>query len=550
MLPSPTSLAVAAVGPEQALWSRLNRRVVFWTTVVAAAVAIAGFSLLQQPLLLGLALLLVFLALRAAFGVRWALLTLLVETSLLDHFRVLVHGVYVRPGWIVAVAALAFLAVAGGGSPARSRWNRVDLLIAGWLLLNGVTSLVFAPRPGTSFRTWISLLLAASAYFLIRPLVQDRVDRLIRLFVIFGSLVCAFGVMAYLLHPLGFPVGVQTNPELPIVMAYGTLWEADIFGAFSACLLVLAATWVITRFTDELLLPGVAVVVSSLALQASLGRAAWLSAAITLVLAPVIWRLFLRRFGGLWGRPVRILSVTGLVTVMVSLLFWTGVAAVRSAPYALQPSTADTQTAGQAPNANSQTTATQGPGTPAPAKGPLLLRLTSLLNPHEFITDPTIHNRLVAAGAVLGDWLHEPVFGLGTASFGQLHTDSSQGPAWISNILLRALHDTGLVGLALLLAFIIGLVVRAVGLVRKGSRDAAAMSAVLLLPSIALWIAAQGTEPFQVSWPWLLLGALGAIVAEKSKSRSGDPSAGSRPSPPTAGLGSTRPDGSGSPQDS
>jgi hypothetical protein len=64
-------------------------------------------------------------------------------------------------------------------------------------------------------------------------------------------------------------------------------------------------------------------------------------------------------------------------------------------------------------------------------------------------SDFTTNTRLQDARWAVNDWLASPVLGRGTGSFGQIHGMRVGTEAWISNVILHTLVDTGLVGLAI-----------------------------------------------------------------------------------------------------
>ena len=64
-------------------------------------------------------------------------------------------------------------------------------------------------------------------------------------------------------------------------------------------------------------------------------------------------------------------------------------------------------------------------------------------------SDFTLNTRLQDARWAVDDWLASPLLGRGTGSFVQIHGTRVGTEAWISNLVLHTLVDTGLVGLAI-----------------------------------------------------------------------------------------------------
>src|SRR5256885_2384436 len=89
----------------------------------------------------------------------------------------------------------------------------------------GRAAAVVAPHRGNSLRVWLGLAVAASAFYLVRFLIDEQADRVIKLFIGLGFIVCLFGAVSYFLYPFGFPVGVGLNPDTHAPSAYATLWE-------------------------------------------------------------------------------------------------------------------------------------------------------------------------------------------------------------------------------------------------------------------------------------------------------------------------------------
>ncbi|TMD40071.1 MAG: hypothetical protein E6I88_10670 [Chloroflexi bacterium] len=476
-------------------------------------------ALLGQSVLMALSLLLPLAALMALTSLRWAALVMLVVAALIDHFNAPLFGIALRPEWVVGVplllGAVAFLV--RSGRPLR--WTRGELALAGVLLVSAVSSVLLAPHRGNSLRVWLGLAVAASAFYLVRLLVGRQVDKLLLLFIGFGVVVCLFGVVSYLLYPLGFPVGVALNPDTRAPSAYATLWEADILGSFSGCLLIILVGQLLStprsRFRWwSLALPLIAL----LALEVSLARMAWIGtvAGLAVVLAGW-WFLRHRGMGPVEGGPFRVAALAG-TGLLLSIAFWS----LAGFTLAHQPTAKPKIESATGPkigrvDSSAVPGATREPipltFDPKAKQEPFLRRMLSLTNPSKLVNDPTVHQRIIQAGLALTDWRHSPILGRGSGSFGQLYTDTTGHSAWLSNIFIRVLHDSGIVGLALFVIFVVALFLRLLRAIRGAPPDVARRAAILLPAVVVLWAAAQATEPFQVMWPWILLGLVMAAVA-------------------------------------
>jgi hypothetical protein len=491
-------------------------------TVLVAAAAIMVSALLRQPLLLILSVLLPFIVLTRLTSITWAALLMVVTAALTDHFNVPFAGINLRPEWIAGVPVLAAVAFEARRQPRILHLTRLDLLLGAWLALAAISSVLFAPRPGNSFKIWLGLALAASGYFIVRPLVGDRVDRLVDFFIGCGVLICLFGLLSYALYPFGFPLGVQINPDTQVPTVYATLWEGDIFGAFAGCLLLLSVGRLL--LTARISALSLAVPVIALAgLEVSLARAAWLSTLLAGLLMIPLW-LTLRHRRWIPDGAGRRLAMAAIAAAVFSIAFWSGIELIHRAVE--HPNVTVGTASGPKPGRVDSAPvvgSTQLPYTVHQAGAsrpqPFLQRLKTLTNPATLGQDPTVQLRISQAKLALQDWLKSPWLGRGAGSFGQRYADTSHHPAWISNILLRVLHDTGILGLLVMLGYVIGLLLLLLRMARREPGARGRYAALLLPPFIVLWLSAQATEPFQLMWPWLLLGIIAAVPQAADDSR-------------------------------
>ena len=104
--------------------------------------------------------------------------------------------------------------------------------------------------------------------------------------------------------------------------------------------------------------------------------------------------------------------------------------------------------------------------------------------------------------------------GLGPGSFGyRLPGDYSAGPAWLPNLTLQVLHDTGIIGLLALLWLLAAFYVTAIRALRRAPvGQVRTVLAGLIAAMTALLIAFQLTPGFTLGYSWALL-ALGMAAA-------------------------------------
>jgi hypothetical protein len=113
---------------------------------------------------------------------------------------------------------------------------------------------------------------------------------------------------------------------------------------------------------------------------------------------------------------------------------------------------------------------------------------------------------------VYRSWLEAPVLGKGAGSTNQLRAALPEGDIvrqlWTGNIVLFVLHDSGVVGLAALLA-LVGVTARQVALAAtRGAPPWQAIGPPLLASGIALLWAWQFTHALWLMYPYIHLGLL------------------------------------------
>ena len=134
---------------------------------------------------------------------------------------------------------------------------------------------------------------------------------------------------------------------------------------------------------------------------------------------------------------------------------------------------------------------------------------------NRFFEGQTLTSRWVTYQRAGEEFLQRPLFGNGANSFGQTFTTTADTPGWISNVLLMALHDTGIVGLTLLLAWL-GLV-RMGGFHRVVPRGESSLRTLVLAVGIGLlclFVTYQVTTMLWFGFIWWYFAMLGVGAAE------------------------------------
>jgi len=128
--------------------------------------------------------------------------------------------------------------------------------------------------------------------------------------------------------------------------------------------------------------------------------------------------------------------------------------------------------------------------------------------------DPNTLTRAVQTISAVDEVTKHPIFGGGTSSF-QLAFNWEdfgtewQDQGWIGNTELRVLHDTGIVGLLVFLAFLVVLVRRSLKVLK---REFSVELLALLLSGVVYSVTFQATEGTLLAFPWVQLGLIGCAV--------------------------------------
>nr|MBA3778616.1 hypothetical protein [Chloroflexota bacterium] len=125
----------------------------------------------------------------------------------------------------------------------------------------------------------------------------------------------------------------------------------------------------------------------------------------------------------------------------------------------------------------------------------------------------TIQHRLERVAPALDDLATSPWIGLGAASFGQRHADSSQGgaPDHIAILVVALVYEAGIIG-ALFFGLAVALLLLALF---RASRSgwATGLAAAYLASIVTLLVAYQATNALVFGLNWLLGGAALALAA-------------------------------------
>ncbi len=401
----------------------------------------------------------------------WSGLVLLIVAALFTRYRFDVGPVSVRPEH---VAALAVAAVGGFQVLIQRRALRFPLafwLALIWWGMNVVSGVFFSPRLSTGVQNSLRLSLLVLTFFLIINLIGTRRAwwLALALFLTAGVLEAAFGIVARAVYPFGINLGVQVAWNFTEPIPYGTFEEGNLFGSHTASwAIVLAALTLATwgqgrRRRQAFYLGGLLILLLGLFL--SLSRGAWLMFAAGMTLLWVVYRW------QSWHTVNRFLLLITAAPFLVLFL-------LSIAPW-------------------------------LPSSWPFVDRLQSFLN---LSSDATFSARLSDWSLALRDWLQQPLTGWGPGSFYDLHGELRAHPAWISNLSIRLLQETGLIGAAAFVCFALALFLPAIKTLRAGLPRLEHLALLgLTISLLVLWgLAYQSTDGIWLSASWVHAGLLAA----------------------------------------
>ncbi|NOX61913.1 MAG: O-antigen ligase family protein [Chloroflexi bacterium] len=456
----------------------MNRRLMTlspaWWLAVATAGLLAGalpwlasvHPLLGLGVMGGLAALLVLV-----MGWPFSAVALLIVAAVFTRYRVDVGPVTVRAEQVAAVAVAGLGVLQLGLRRGRLRTPPAVWFATLWWLMNMISALFFSLDRASAVQDAVRVGLGVLTFVLILNLIpnQRHWRWAVALFLAVGVAEAAFGILARALYP-AVNLGIQVSWNYPEPIPYGTFEEGNLFGSHTASWALVVLTLVLTLGRGALhsskgraLLAGLAILLVALLL--SLSRGAWLMFAAG---AALIWMLYRR---SAWHQANRFLLL--LVAAPFTILFVLSLAPL------------------------------------LPASVPFAERLQSFLR---LSTDPTFSARLSDWSMAWNDWLQQPLTGWGPGSFADIHGEIRARPAWISNLTLRLLQETGALGFLafLLYLFFLLLPVWKIGRMTEKRLDRAALLGLGLSYLALIGVAYQSTDGIWLAASWVHAGLIAA----------------------------------------
>jgi hypothetical protein len=389
----------------------------------------------------------------------------LIMASAVPRLYVEIAGLKARPEHIICGVLCISILVLKKKRRQPVRWIWPDYFLMVYATLNIFSSWFMSIAPRQTIKWAVQQVLVILAYFFLRVLVEDRngLRKAFMALLAAGSVTVAFGVLCFYSNLiLGTEVGVTIGQYADIPATYGLQYEANILGSYSGALSVMM---LVTYLYDRRrrFLAGFTLGLAGMAI--SLSRAALGSTLIALLVVAVF---SVRK--GLLSRKL-LFSITKATLCALLLVL----PAVLS-HYTERFSTVDI----------SDPTA-----------------------------DPNTLTRFVQVGSAFDEVLKHPVLGGGTSSFQLAFDWQSLGTewedqGWIGNTEMRVLHDTGLIGLVVFIAFLVSLCRRS----RRAIRLESNPELVALLASTVVYcIAFQATEGTLLAFPWVQLGLIGCAIS-------------------------------------
>jgi O-antigen ligase len=354
------------------------------------------------------------------------------------------------------------------------RLRAFDYCLLAYIALNFLSSALTSPQPHKTL-VWACLnAIVVTPYFLIRLLVRNdrHVWSSLRVLLWIGLAEAIFGIAATVSNYLaGTTWGIELGQYGEIPGTYGTQFEANLFGSYSACCALMFLAILLLGKESRRLWYAMGVTFGMIAGVVSLARSVLLGLPI-----PILVLLYLSfRKGQLRLRQLLPLAIGGGILLLILSPFLVTYLTERFSTFGDSIATEDTSTAG----------------------------------------------RLIQLGIAVEHIAQHPILGQGTSSFQLLFSMADLGisvdyaandAGWISNTPIRVLHDTGIVGLAAFLGFVGLLIVaafRATQIAPYSSRLAiVALAAGLLLYAITF----QASEATLLSFTWIHFGVLAAAI--------------------------------------
>ena len=404
--------------------------------------------------------------------IRWPFgaLGMLMGAAAVPRFQLSVSSWNTKPEHLTAAACgLVLLLKIWHKDQKWRKLDKVDLLLLLFLGLSFFSSYVASPDRAATLRWSLLLTLAAAPFFLVSQMVdtRERLETGMKILLVVGAIEALFGIFCFLCYLLfGTEFGVTFFFYLDFIPGvHGSQWEPNIFGSYCACFAVMFLLYYLTggRQTGWYL---AGFLITTVGVLLSLARQGW---ACLIIVGALVLIYKQRRARIPWKR----LAPVG-VGVLATLLI--GMSLMRDLPQRL-----------------------------------------ATLAISQASDDPTVLYRLKYLALAVEDVREHPVIGLGSSSFQLLYEgvdDVGTAPAWLGNLFLRVIHDTGIVGMIAFGWFLIEMGRGAWRVLRSPALHDPSITAVgaLAAGGLVMLIAYQLTDASNLAFTWVHFGMLAAAI--------------------------------------
>lgn len=391
----------------------------------------------------------------------------LIVASAVPRLYVEIAGLKARPEHIVGGLVFCALPFVLKRRRQPVRWTVFDYMLVAYIGVNIISSVFMSIDPSKTLKWSMQQALVILPYFFLRVLITDRegFQRAFRVLLIAGAATAGFALLCFYSNLLfGTDIGVDVEQYKGVPATYGLQYEGNILAAYCGAVAVMMMTmYVMKRKRGYLIGYGI---FGLAGMFISLSRAAVGATAIGLSLLLIwgLWRKFLNK-----QMVYRAAAVTLAVVVVLT-----------------------------------------------PIILPFYLDRFSTVDVADVSEDPNTALRLVQAVSATDNILAHPILGNGTASFQlsfgweELGIEDWEGGAWISNTEMRVLHDTGIIGFGVFLAFLIGLLRQSWKTLKQELNPELL---ALLFSAVVYSITFQITEGTLLAFSWVHLGLIGCAVS-------------------------------------
>lgn len=328
-------------------------------------------------------------------------LFLIIASVLLNRYRAEIGPVSVRAEHVVAIVVL-FIGSARLFIELGRIWlPRPTALLFAWWGANLLAALT-GPDLMLGLQNAVRLAIMVTVCLLVINLIPDYSTWrwAITVFLALGVAEASYGILTRFLYEFGINLGLQIAYRLKEPVPYGTLEEGNIFGSQCAVWAIIIFSVILGKNSFREKLPWIIVFfITSTATILSMSRAAWI---MLLAGICIIWMTSPKNVHFRFMRFL-LAAIAFPVSLLLLLLFSSFM-----------------------PNI------------------PIIERIQSFSN---LKNDYTWSARLSDWSLAWQGWLERPFFGWGPGSFLKFHGLLRFNRAWISNLTLRLLQESGIVGL-------------------------------------------------------------------------------------------------------